>query len=214
MKKITILLLAIQFFACKDAKKRPVEVKEKTESSIPATVPSTSKFPVSSGQFSRYLQKDAETGDFSGNWQGISPVPFQTSDAVAQVLESDFPARLSPENKYYVVDSFVQHEARCRIIMYPCFIESNVQAINTRLDVLGADGTIAGSLLLDSRFNSETEYFREFSISSDGEIDIRKYEVAHFEVNENGDIKPKKQPDTTIRKVTYLLDSSGRFSKK
>lgn len=206
MKK-TVLLLIIGmciFFSCK-------KENEKTEQNSETS--STTKDEIySTADTKGYLNFDKELNEYT--IVGLKdPQKFSTDEISFAIKENDFEYNKSDDFDFYTIKSFDLGDINYKIIAYNSYGENDAKVLNIQLNSYQSGVPVDG-LLLDCRFEFETEYYRNFVINKDKTIVIKKIKVEKLLYNENSDIIGKKEiNDTLIDVVRYIVNPLGNFSK-
>jgi hypothetical protein len=206
MKKTVLLILIglCTFYSCKKG-------NEKEEQIDPKLNPTQVEI-YSSANAKKYLYFDEEYSEYK-IVAVDNPQKFATSEIGFVVKENDFDYNKSDDFDYYTIKSFELGETHFKVILYSAFGENDAKVANVQLNSYKGDVQV-DALLLDCRFEFETEYYRDFVIKNDQTIAIRKIAVDKLLYSPNGDIIGKREVnDTLVDVVKYKIDPQGTFIK-
>ena len=203
-KTILLLILGIGiFFSCK-------KENEKTEQTN--STPSQIKDIYSTADTEEYLNFDKEMNEYAIVGLNDSQ-KFSAEEISFAVKENDFEYNKSDDFDYYTIKTFDLGEINYKVIVYNSYGENDSKVLNIQLNSYQS-GIQVDALLLDCRFEFETEYYRNFVIKKDQTIEIKKIAVEKLLYNQNADIVGKKEVnDTLVDVVTYKVNPLGNFLK-
>jgi len=210
MKK-TVLLIIIglcTFYSCKKTNEKADQI-----STPPSTKPITIKKEIySSADAKSYLNFDREFNEYK--IVGVKdPQKFSSDELSFVVKENDFDYNKSDDFDYYTIKTFDLDDTNFKVIVYTTFGENDTKVANIQLNSYRS-GTQVDALLLDCRFEFETEYYRNFVIKNDKTFEIKKIAVDKLLYNAKGDITGKREVnDTLVDVVTYKVNPLGTFLK-
>lgn len=204
MKK-TILLIILglcTFYSCK-------KKNEKAEQTI--TIPKTEAI-YASEKANKHLNFDKEFNEYE--FLGVKEAQkFSASEIDFVVKENDFEYNKTADFDYFTIKTFDIGDTNFKVILYATFGENDIKVANIQLNSYRS-GVQVDALLLDCRFEFETEYYRNFVIKNDNSIEIQKIAVDKLKYNAKGDIIGKREVnDTLIDAVTYKINPLGNFLK-
>lgn len=205
MKKIIFFIIVLTVFSCKKEDSKTPTVTTKTS-------PKTESLIYSSDSIEQYLQFNAEYSEYE-LVKLTDPKAFTEAEVKIVIKENDFGFNKSVDFKYYTPFTFTKDNVNYSIIAYNSYGENDSKVVNIQLNSFVANKQI-DALLLDCRFTFETEYYRDFRITQDGTITIKKLAIDGLNYNDDGDIVgEKKVKDTTSQTVRYKMNTTGTFTK-
>ncbi|TDD96951.1 hypothetical protein [Flavobacterium cellulosilyticum] len=206
MKKNFLLIIIglCTLFSCK-------KTSEKAET-ISTSIHAKKKEIYTSADTKSYLDFDKEFNEYKIA-AVKDPQKFSTEEMAFEVKENDFNFTKSDHFDYYTIKSFDLGDTNFKVILYSTFGENDSKVANIQLNSYRS-GVQVDALLLDSRFEFETEYYRNFVIKNDKTIEIKKMSVDKLLYNVKGDIiGNRKVNDTLIDVVSYKVNPKGEFLK-
>lgn len=136
---------------------------------------------------------------------------FSTNEMDFLLKENEFNFSKSDEFSYYTIKTFDIEQTNFKVIIYTTYGENGSKVVNVQLNSYQS-GAQVDALLLDCRFEFETEYYRNFVIKKDKTVEIKKIAVDKLLYNEDGDIIGNREVnDTLVTIVKYKIDPSGKF---
>lgn len=205
MKKFIFFILLLAVYSCKKE-----DTKTVTEPS--KSVPMTDTIIYSSKVLKPYLKFNEEFSEYE--LVGLeNPQVFTDADLNYPVKENEFEFNKTADFKYYAPFTFEFSNVSYKIIAYHSYGENDSKVTNIQLNSYKGKQQI-DALLLDCRFTFETEYYRDFTITKDGTIAIKKIALDGLNYDEEGDIVgQKKVKDSTTETVRYKMNAKGIFTK-
>lgn len=204
MKK-AILLIALGLFSFYSCKKNTNEAVQKSPET---TAPKVELY--SSAEVKSYLNFDKEFNEYE-IVEVKDPQKFSAKELAFTVKENEFDYNKSKDFDYYIIKTFDLGDVNFKVILYNSFGENDIKVVNIQLNSYRS-GAMLDALLLDCRFEFETEYYRNFVIKNDRTIEIKKIEVDKLEYNKKGDIiGNRKVNDTIVTNVMYKINPQGTF---
>jgi hypothetical protein len=202
---IIILLLLLIFTFCKNNEKTTInDSKTNQMNNLPYTTDNSSK----------YYKSETDSLTFLLDIKDKQKLYFNTINKKVEILENDNNLEIEESLYYYVIEEFYfSFNQYYKLIIYKSFIDNQIEVLNIQLNNY-YNKELVQQILLDSRFTFENEYFRNFYIDKNMNIEITKYEISNLEFNEVGDIVGElEKPDTLKTIVKYKLDKDGKFKK-
>lgn len=211
--------MLILFFSCQKGTIKQDKIDNEAQKIIvtDSTVQMKNNLPYTSDNVKPYYKLDADSTSYVVNtlYKGLVSHNFDEKNQAVPLKENDFNIRLDSKDKYYILETFKFSDTNtAQLIIYNTFGDNDSKILNVQLNSY-INNNLVDQLLLDCRFTFETEYYRTFKIGPDKNIEIEKHSVDKLEFNEAGDIVGEKNPaDTTMVKVNYMIDLTGKFIKK
>lgn len=214
MKNTKALLpcFILVLFSCKENKvpnDLPLKQQEKT-----ITTKVKNNLPYTSDNVKQHYKFDVDSVNFTVNKNNLKESYFLQEEVKIPLKENDFDIQPPLKNKYFVVETFNFSDSLInKLIIYNTFGDNDTKIFNVQLNSY-FNNHLVDKLLLDCRFTFETEYYRDFKIDENRNIQIVKYSIDNLEYNEAGDIIGEKEnPIPKIEKVNYKIGSDGKFVK-
>lgn len=174
------------------------------------------KFPIESKSILDYYQKDCHSNAFEFYLYPklqLSTKSFNEQESLIPIKAEYFSFNTVNTNiRYFEAYSFNIDDFHYKLIIYNRFGEGDVFYFNVQLNSYNSNGKLVDALLLDSRYGFEgNNFFREFSINKNGEIDIFYNIIKLYEMNDNDEIYEIKDPTSaTLANETYKIEN-GKF---
>jgi hypothetical protein len=205
MNKYIIIILLLFICSCKKEESKTI-VEQSSISSA------TDSIIYSSKSLESHLQFNKEFGEYEFV-KLINSKSFTEAELNYSIKENEFEFNKTSDFKYYTPFTFDFDRVSYNLIAYHSYGENDSKVANAQLNSY-IEGKQVDAILLDSRFTAETEYYREFTLTKNGMITIKKVAINGLNYNNAGDIiGQKKLKDSTAETVQYKMNTNGIFTK-
>nr|WP_235876026.1 hypothetical protein [Flavobacterium covae] len=204
--QMSLLILAILMLSCKERIKNESIIKEKIMNN---------DLIYTSEDVNKYFRTNDQLNQIELITNSLVYEKFNHQDLKLGIKENDFEIQPKIDSKYYKVKSFnLDGKITCDVIVYVTIGDNDTNIVNVQLNSYDFLRNCIDKILLDSRFNFENEYFREFKIFKNNTIVINKMSKDHLLYNEDGDIiGEKEKPEILSQEVKYIINKKGEFIK-
>ncbi|TWP27374.1 hypothetical protein ETU09_07985 [Apibacter muscae] len=197
MKFIIKLFFLLLLFSCQNT---PKNNKKQIEPYKEVILPYTSQ------KLKPFYSVDSLTGGVELTIKDIKPITFTKEELLQNVKNSE---GINKGNAYYPLIYFYIDSIIYKGIIYNGYSDNDINAFVFQLTSYDNKGKIIDAILLDSRFIFEVYYWNDFTIRSDGYIDLIKYSHQLYDFSEeNYNVKKNIESKKNIYKM-----NKGKFEK-
>lgn len=163
--------------------------------------------PFNSDSLKRYYFYNKDCSCYKINTKNLNKKNFLNQNEKVEI--KNFENYYIIGKNYYPVLSFTKNSYKYIGILYEGYVENDFNCLFFQLNSYDEKGNLIDALLLDNRFTFEISYWNNFTIRSDGYIDLIKYSHQLYDFSEeNYNVKKNIESKKNMYKM-----NKGKFEK-